>query len=69
MAQTIEFNVTGMTCDHCVKAVTSAVQDVDGVSDVSVSLDEKRATVTGDSVDVQKVIEAIKEEGYEAAVR
>jgi copper chaperone CopZ len=34
MAQTIEFNITGMTCDHCVHAVTTAVKDLQGVTDV-----------------------------------
>ena len=69
MSKTIEFNVTGMTCDHCVRSVTNAIQEVDGVSDVQVSLDEKLARVTGETIDVNKVIEAVKEEGYEAAVR
>ena len=48
MAQTIEFNITGMTCDHCVHAVTTAASEVDGVSDVVVSLEEKSAKVTGE---------------------
>jgi copper ion binding protein len=69
MAQTIEFNVTGMTCDHCVHAVTNAVKEIDGINDVKVSLDEKLARVSGDLIDVQKVIAAIEEEGYEASVR
>jgi copper chaperone len=69
MAQTIEFNVTGMTCDHCVNAVTTAVKDVEGVADVKVSLDEKKALVTGETIDVAKVIAAIEEEGYEAALK
>ena len=69
MSKTIEFNVTGMTCDHCVRSVTNAIQEIDGVSDVQVSLDEKLARVTGETIDVNKVIEAVKEEGYEAAVR
>lgn len=69
MSQTIEFSVTGMTCDHCVNAVTNAAKDVPGVSDVKVSLDDELATVTGENVDTAKVIAAIEEEGYEAAVR
>ena len=69
MAQTIEFNVTGMTCDHCVHAVTNALKELDGVSDVSVSLEARSAVVTGSVIDVAKVIAAIEEEGYEAAVR
>jgi copper chaperone len=58
-----------MTCDHCVHAVTNAVKEIDGINDVKVSLDEKLARVSGDLIDVQKVIAAIEEEGYEASVR
>jgi copper chaperone len=69
VATTIELNITGMTCDHCVNAVTGALKDVDGVTDAVVSLDEKRATVTAESVDIAKLIAAVEEEGYEAAAR
>lgn len=69
MAKTIELDIKGMTCDHCVHAVTTAVQDVDGVSEAKVSLATNSATVTGDVFDVQKILDAIEEEGYEATVR
>ncbi len=69
MAQKIEFDITGMTCDHCVHAVTTAIEETNGVNDVKVSLDEKRATVSGDAIDVAAIIAAVAEEGYEAAVR
>jgi copper chaperone CopZ len=69
MAKTIELNVTGMTCEHCVRSVTNALKDVPGVSEAVVSLDEKKATVTGDEVDVAKLIAAVEEEGYEATIR
>ena len=69
MAKTIELNVTGMTCDHCVHAVTNALKDVPGVSDAVVSLEDKKATVTADAVDIAKLIEAVEEEGYAATIR
>ena len=69
MAQTIELSITGMTCDHCVNSVTGALKDVEGVQDAVVSLDEKRATVTAESVDIAALIAAVEEEGYEAAAR
>ncbi|MCL6644056.1 MAG: heavy-metal-associated domain-containing protein [Dehalococcoidia bacterium] len=69
MAQTIELSITGMTCDHCVNAVTGALKSVPGVQDAVVSLAEKAARVTGDNLDPAKLIEAVKEEGYEAATR
>lgn len=68
MSDTIQLKVTGMTCDHCVNAVTGALKEVEGVTDATVSLSENSATVSGSSIDVAKLIEAIDEEGYEAAV-
>ncbi len=68
MATTITLNVTGMTCDHCVNSVTTALKDVPGVSEASVSLDEKSARVVGESLDGARLIAAIEEEGYKAAV-
>jgi copper chaperone len=32
------YQVTGMTCDHCVRAVASELKDLDGVTDVRVQL-------------------------------
>lgn len=69
MAKTIEFDITGMTCDHCVNAVTNAIKETPGVTTAVVSLDEKKATVSGDAVDIAAIIAAVEEEGYEAAAR
>ncbi|MCT4534330.1 cation transporter [Halodesulfovibrio sp.] len=30
--------VTGMSCQHCVKAVTTALEAIEGISDVSIDL-------------------------------
>lgn len=63
------FNVTGMMCPNCVKHVTKALQGVDGVSAVSVSLETNQATVTcNDTVMDQTLIDAIVDAGYEASV-
>ena len=69
MAQTIQLNIEGMTCDHCVHAVTTALKDVPGVRDAKVSLADKSAVIEGDGVDVQKALAAVAEEGYSASVR
>lgn len=69
MSNTIELKINGMTCDHCVKSVTTALKEVPGVSDALVSLEAESATVTADEVDVAALIAAVEEEGYEAAVR
>ena len=42
MASTTEYTVTGMTCQHCVNAVTREVGGIDGVTGVDVDLDSGR---------------------------
>jgi len=61
----IELKVTGMTCPHCVKNVTQALQGVDGVDNVEVSLEQGNALVSG-SADVEQLIAAVKQAGYTA---
>jgi copper chaperone len=57
--------ITGMTCQHCVHAVTRALQGVPGVESVQVSLAPAQATVAG-SADVALLVKAIQDEGYRA---
>ncbi len=65
---TATYTVIGMTCDHCVGAVTSELTKVAGVSDVDVDLATGTVTVTGNGpIDEAEVREAIDEAGYEIA--
>lgn len=60
------YRVTGMTCDHCVRAVTEEVSKVDGVQDVAVDLASGTVTVSSDSpLDEAAVKAAVDEAGYE----
>ncbi len=68
MMKTLVFDVKGMTCDNCVHHVTEAAKSVSGVTSARVSLADNSAVVEGD-FDERKIMEAIEEEGYEAAVR
>lgn len=65
---TTTLKVTGMTCNHCVMAVTKALKSVPGVESADVSLAKAQAVVRGDA-DRQSMIAAVKEEGYEAALQ
>ena len=67
MSETV-LEVTGMTCGHCVAAVTKALQGVAGVESADVSLEQKQAVVKG-AADPEKLVQAIKSEGYDARVR
>ena len=57
--------IEGMMCQHCVAHVTKALQAVEGVSDVNVSLDEKQATVTADLALAETLKKAVADAGYE----
>ena len=65
---TTQLTVTGMSCGHCEKAVTSALKSVPGVQDVRVDLQGGTATVQGEA-DPRALIAAVTEEGYGAQVR
>ncbi|HJP18242.1 MAG TPA: heavy-metal-associated domain-containing protein [Nitrospinota bacterium] len=43
-----KINIEGMSCGHCVGRVTKVLTGIEGVSDVDVNLDEKRALVSLD---------------------
>ena len=62
---TTVYTVDGMTCQHCVDAVTTEVSAVPGVEAVEVDLAAKTVTVTGG--DDAAVRAAIDEAGYEVA--
>ena len=63
---TTTYTVTGMTCDHCVRAVKSEVSTVEGVDDVTVDLDSGQVTVRSSGpVDDAAVAAAVEEAGYE----
>lgn len=65
MARTA-LNIEGMTCNHCVQAVTKALQQVEGVSSAEVSLEKKEAVVEHTGADLSAMITAVGAEGYEA---
>ena len=53
-------------CQHCVAHVTKALEGVEGVSKVEVSLQKGEAQVTGEGLDKAKLIAAVNEAGYKA---
>jgi copper ion binding protein len=61
--------VTGMSCEHCVKAVTSAISSLPGVSNVTVSLKDGTAAFDFDPAltPLKNIEAAVTEEGYEVS--
>jgi copper chaperone len=65
---TTRYAVKGMTCGHCVSAVSAEVGRIDGVSGVDVDLASGSVTVTSAAaLDDAAVRDAVDEAGYELA--
>ena len=65
---TASYTVAGMTCGHCVDAVTDEVSAVPGVTAVDVDLVSGGLTVTStEPVDEDAVRAAVEEAGYQVA--
>lgn len=68
MSTTETYTVVGMTCDHCVRAVTAEVSAVHGVTGVHVDLATGQVSVTAERpVPLPQLREAIEEAGYQLA--
>lgn len=71
MSTTATYSVTGMTCSHCVAAVTEEVSRLAGVSAVDVDLNaggDSRVTVTSaEALPLDAVRDAVDEAGYTLA--
>ena len=61
-----QFTVEGMTCGHCERAVTNAIQGVDANAQVKIDRAAKRVEVET-AADRATVAAAIAEEGYKVA--
>ena len=67
MAEKMTLNVKGMSCGHCVARVEKALQGIEGVSDVAVSLEAEVATVEFDpgKAGLDDFKAAVADAGYE----
>lgn len=67
MEKTITIAVEGMSCEHCVRAVKSAVEAQKGVKAAEVSLEGKSARIVYDDIIIgpDALKSAIVEEGYQ----
>jgi len=62
----MKLKVVGMSCNHCVMAVSKALSAVPGVARVvEVSLERGEAVIEGDA-DVSQLLAAVEEEGFKA---
>nr|UJH94449.1 Hma5 [Starmerella bombicola] len=64
--QTALVAISGMTCGACTSAVTSALESLEGVSEVTVSLVTERATVTFSDLNPKSLVSSIEDAGFDA---
>ena len=63
---TTTYKVSGMTCDHCINAVTNELLAIEGVTAVEVSLESGDVIVTNSrEIPLVEIAAAIDEAGYE----
>ncbi|MBA3944534.1 MAG: heavy-metal-associated domain-containing protein [Herpetosiphonaceae bacterium] len=63
---TQQFTVPGVSCQHCVNAITSEVSGLAGVQSVKVDLGSKQVRVEADGrTSTDAIVHAINEAGYD----
>lgn len=61
----VSLKVKGMTCDHCVMAITGAIQNIDPNASVDIDLKSGNVAVASDKIQNEKeIIRIIEDEGY-----
>ncbi len=61
-----QFLVPGVSCEHCVRAITQEVGALEGVQQVAVSLPDKSVRVEHNgSISTEELVWAINEAGYD----
>lgn len=62
----MKMKIRGMSCRHCVATVAKALKEIEGVSNVEVSLERGEATFdAARPVDMEQVRKQIEKAGYE----
>lgn len=58
---------TNINCNNCVRSVTGFLNEVDGINHWKVDIDnpDKILTVEGEKVDIEAVIEAVEDAGFD----
>ncbi len=61
----LSLKVPDISCGHCVAAVRGALETIEGVEEVHISLEARTVLVRGvDALDLSDMVEAIREVGY-----
>ena len=61
----LNVKIEGMSCNNCVRHVTEALEELEGVTGVQVNLEQKYALVTPAEISQDAIKAAVEEAGYE----
>jgi copper chaperone len=61
------FQVSGMTCGHCERAVREALQQIDPQADIDISRDTGKVSVRNTQTHPADLAQAIEDEGFSVA--
>ncbi|ODU10714.1 MAG: heavy metal transporter [Rubrivivax sp. SCN 71-131] len=62
----LEYDIAKLSCGHCVRAVTEAVQEVDPAARVEVDLGRKHVSIQTQA-EAARIVAALAEAGYPPA--
>jgi copper chaperone CopZ len=66
-AQKIILNIEGMSCGHCSGMVQKTLEEIDGIANISVNLEGKKASFeTTDNNLIEKAVKKVTNAGYKA---
>ncbi|XKM13101.1 heavy-metal-associated domain-containing protein [Orbaceae bacterium ac157xtp] len=61
----MQFTVPDMSCNHCVKAITSEINKLDANAKVEIDLTKKQVVVNNTALTESQVISAINDAGFD----
>lgn len=66
--ETVQLQLSGMSCAGCARSIERALSDIDGVTEVQVNFATEVAAVSGTELDAEALISAVVAAGYQASL-
>ncbi len=62
---TTKLEITGMSCEHCVRAVRGALEEIENLDVEDVTIGSATVSYDPETVNRSRIADAVREEGYE----
>ena len=66
---TLDLEIEGMSCSHCVASVTQALRELPGVEVKNVSIGAAQVSYEADKVSPEDIVLAVEDAGYTAQTK